>query len=107
MPTHINPINIMIIKLWKIDRYFFQKEIYKNTKYRSKEGFEKIKVFEWKAFFGQKLINNDYISLNIIQLVVYIKITNCTYLINDTVMTVTLFYYYYINNYLLIIKCQN
>jgi hypothetical protein len=96
-------MNFMVIKLWKIDRYYFHKEIYKNTKSRSKEGFEKIKVFEWKAFFGQKLINNDYISLNTIQLVVYIKITNCAYPINDTVMTVTLFYCYYINNYLLII----
>ncbi|HJT83294.1 MAG TPA: bifunctional DNA primase/polymerase [Nitrososphaeraceae archaeon] len=57
-------------------------------------------LFEWKTFLNQKCPNNEFSSLNHIQLLTYIKLAICTYAINYTIMTVTLFYCYYIINYI-------
>lgn len=57
-------------------------------------------LFEWKTFLGEKCPNNEFSSLNHIQLLTYIKLAICTYAINYTMMTVTLFYCYYIIDYI-------
>lgn len=98
--------SIFAIDIDGLDTYnFFIKKI--DSLSSVDEQLVQSKLFEWKTFLGQKCPNNEFSSLNHIQLLTYIKLAICTYAINYTIMTVTLFYCYYIIDYIFILKCQN